>query len=403
MPHQNKNTNTNTNTNKNNINIKINVPVPEKPKKKPRRKPAPQQEEAPMLPNPVMSPAGTGTHAYPVRPVVYAPSSTLIQPDNPIPNLHSYFDKAFTNQQATMNSFRETMQDVVDEMRNLAVAHGDPSVVSEVHRATREAQTEFENTLPVPVIPPHMGENLPSPMAHSPTAIPTELYPPPVHTHVPSLPPPPPPPTPPSAHMAHGDALALIPNNNNELAPPSPQYNFDPVQINEVYEQARGHALRRLNNGQPFVVPRGLPMQNLFNRAMPIVEEPNEELVVRNDRQRARRHAPYEVPRRRTQNLALMPPEHNQQIIVAQQGQPLALAPPPSNALDYPTLFHRYGVLYRRFMVQRNRTDLTRADRQELVAHRREMREIGNGLNMHSRAQFSAIHRELQSRARNQQ
>lgn len=50
--------------------------------------------------------------AYPVRPTVYAPVSQMIQPEYGLNQVPSYFDKQFTNQQATLEEMRRQINEI---------------------------------------------------------------------------------------------------------------------------------------------------------------------------------------------------------------------------------------------------------------------------------------------------
>lgn len=106
----------------------------DKPKPRRRRKPAPRQEEAPppdmmMPPLPPMKEFARGLPAYPIRPTLFAPTTQMIQPENGLTQLPAYFDKQFTNQQATLEeiqrSLRHNYEELATQLNALSPANDD--------------------------------------------------------------------------------------------------------------------------------------------------------------------------------------------------------------------------------------------------------------------------------------
>lgn len=139
--------NKNVNTNKNNINIKIDMGDKAPKRRKPRRK-APPADQGPLIPQLPAAPQAFGISAYMPRPVVFAPSTTMIQPDNPV-NPPAYLDKQFTNQQAALEEMRRAFQEEMEDVRQMLMHQADnPEQAMQVDRLTRDAHTQFELELP---------------------------------------------------------------------------------------------------------------------------------------------------------------------------------------------------------------------------------------------------------------
>lgn len=70
---------------------------------------APPLEEVPITPSPQFT---KGLSAYPVRPSIYAPTTQMIQPQSGLNQVPLYFEKQFTNQQATLDELKKQLDDV---------------------------------------------------------------------------------------------------------------------------------------------------------------------------------------------------------------------------------------------------------------------------------------------------
>jgi hypothetical protein len=162
--------NKNINTNKNTINIDIDL-GDRKPKRRSRRRPPPPPAEpaVPMLP---AAPQAFGISAYAPRAVTFAPSTTMIQPDNPL-NPPPYFDKLYTNQQATLEEMRRAFQEELEDVRQQLLNTAVPP--HQVDNLTNEAKRQFEGELPTqdPAPSPQL-----QPMPSAAVLPPTPLVPP---------------------------------------------------------------------------------------------------------------------------------------------------------------------------------------------------------------------------------
>jgi hypothetical protein len=86
--------------------------------KKPRRKkPTPRPAPQPVLPIPVMQPWARGLPSQAVRPTIYAPSATMITPDNGLGGIPPYFEQKFTNQQATLEEMRKSIRQQFEDLQ----------------------------------------------------------------------------------------------------------------------------------------------------------------------------------------------------------------------------------------------------------------------------------------------
>ena len=91
-----------------------------KKKRKPRKQSNPSPDELDMSPpTPYLQaqPQSFGISPYPARAVTYAPSTQQISPEGvqlPIP---SYFEKAYTNTERTMEDMRKAYQNELEELR----------------------------------------------------------------------------------------------------------------------------------------------------------------------------------------------------------------------------------------------------------------------------------------------
>jgi hypothetical protein len=146
-----KNTNKNTASNKNNININIDLDKSPK-RKRPRKKPSPPPEAPAVLMMPPTSQAW-GVSAYAPRPVTYAGSSVMIQPQNPI-NPPAYFDKILTNQEAAMNDLRDACKSELDDVRQLLLAQASHTGhIAGIEDILRKLAQRFESETSLPSNP----------------------------------------------------------------------------------------------------------------------------------------------------------------------------------------------------------------------------------------------------------
>lgn len=63
----------------------------------------------PITPSPQFT---KGLSAYPVRPTIYAPTTQMIQPQSGLNQVPLYFEKQFTNQQATLDELKKQLDDI---------------------------------------------------------------------------------------------------------------------------------------------------------------------------------------------------------------------------------------------------------------------------------------------------
>lgn len=127
----------------------------EKRKRRPRRRTTTPPEETPedfQVPYTPMEQFTQGLSPYPVRPAVYAPLAQMIQPEFGLNQAPAYFDKQFTNQQATLEEMKKNMSDMAMTLEGM---YGSVSPLK---------STGVVN--PTPQTPP------PSPLANAPPASP---------------------------------------------------------------------------------------------------------------------------------------------------------------------------------------------------------------------------------------
>lgn len=140
-------TNKNINTNKNNI--EINIDLEHKPKRRrPRKKPQPPPPE-PAMPPVAAQPQWTqGITAFSPRPVIYAPSTQQIMPEgNPL-GVPQYFQNAYTNLQATMNTMNENLQNELLDVRSILEAQATKqSHFDKIQQIAKATQDEFQKQL----------------------------------------------------------------------------------------------------------------------------------------------------------------------------------------------------------------------------------------------------------------
>jgi len=350
--------NKNTNTNKNDIRINIDL-GDKKPKRRPRKK-APPPPPEPSIPFVQPAPQAFGINAYTPRPAIFAPSSTMIQPDNPV-NPPAYFDKMFTNQQASLEEMRRAFQEELEDVRQqLMTGIGTPQEARQVERLTRDAQTEFEQELPAGVrapdidrygLPPiRIGQRSPiSPMdvpmrepspdrmdaeeaglnglprirVRGGPASPVEAQAHPEPFDNPFLPFE----APPQGYQVPLDANIFVPPNlfNN------PQFNQVPPVVEEPPPPPPLQNVIQQQQLPPLHQPLALPPQG----PAPIIEEPPEnELVVRRP-QRRQRNDPIQIHMRQNRRQPPFPQlqQHQQYVLPAlpapeQLNQMLALPAP---------------------------------------------------------------------------
>jgi hypothetical protein len=103
------------------VNVKVIVgDTPRKNKRTKRKKPKPDLAEIPVS-NPQVRAPNINMTAFPITPQVYRPAVIQIQPDNPM-NPPAYFDRLFTNVEATMGFMRETWKDQMGMAKELGMA-----------------------------------------------------------------------------------------------------------------------------------------------------------------------------------------------------------------------------------------------------------------------------------------
>jgi hypothetical protein len=141
------NVNKNTATNKNHININIDLDNAPKRKRRQRKKAPPQEPSTPdVLSAPNLSaaaPHSVGITAFAPRPVVYAPSSTMIAEDNRLPP-PAYFERQLTNIEHTMKTMRQAFNNELEDLRNGVAMQMPPASLDAV---LSKASTEFESQL----------------------------------------------------------------------------------------------------------------------------------------------------------------------------------------------------------------------------------------------------------------
>jgi len=147
-----KNTNTNTASNKNNISINIDLDKSPK-RKRPRKKPSPPPPEAPAVPMMPAAPQAWGISAYAPRPVTFAPSTQMIQPNNPF-TPPAYFDKILTNQETAMNDLREAYKSELDDVRQMLLAQASHTGhIAGIENVLRRLADRFESETTLPSNP----------------------------------------------------------------------------------------------------------------------------------------------------------------------------------------------------------------------------------------------------------
>jgi len=143
-----------TQSNKQSQNVKVvvnNNCCPKEPKPRRRRRPAPRQEEAPS-PSPDMPPVqpamphARGLSAYANRPMVFAPSTQMIQQGTP-PIFPHYFEKPYTNREASLTEMRKAMREEFDDLREeLVKGATNPRQVQEILSGVNNLQARaFED------------------------------------------------------------------------------------------------------------------------------------------------------------------------------------------------------------------------------------------------------------------
>jgi hypothetical protein len=186
---------------KNNINIKIDMDGTPK-KRAPRRKAKSQSgggggggEAMPIAGLDYMPPApqAWGISAYAPRPVTYAPSTQMIHHEGDPNGIPSYFDKFYTNYEATLNDMPESFQRELEDVREQMMAQAQKKEhLDIIDKTSREAQTAFDDVLPAPRMP-HADPPPPTPVSPAPPAspnfdIPAYLYPAPINVNGPRSP-----------------------------------------------------------------------------------------------------------------------------------------------------------------------------------------------------------------------
>ena len=129
------------------------------------------------------TPEAWGISAYAPRPVTYAPSTQMIQHEGDPNGIPPYFDKYFTNYEATLNDMRESFQRELEDVREqmMAQAHKKEHL-DVIQKTSQAAQTAFDDEIP----PPHMPHA--DPPASPNLDIPAHLYPPPINVDGPRSP-----------------------------------------------------------------------------------------------------------------------------------------------------------------------------------------------------------------------
>ena len=129
------------------------------------------------------TPEAWGISAYAPRPVTYAPSTQMIQHEGDPNGIPPYFDKYFTNYEATLNDMRESFQRELEDVREQMMAQAQKKEhLDIIDKTSQAAQTAFDDELPPPRMPhadPPASPNL---------DIPAHLYPPPINVVGPGSP-----------------------------------------------------------------------------------------------------------------------------------------------------------------------------------------------------------------------
>jgi len=156
----------------------------DKPKRRRKPTPKPPPPEEPAMPTPVMQPWAKGLPAQGVRPMIYAPQTTMIQPENGLSGIPPYFERQFTNQQAALDDMRQALREQFNSLHDeLAVQYVNNShlqnIAKGVEKLHKEALGEVQNVVGTPQQTPvgtPLSSITPQSSIQSPTAYNNPLY-----------------------------------------------------------------------------------------------------------------------------------------------------------------------------------------------------------------------------------